>query len=183
MPDRLNLGSGRDYRPGWTNLDVTSDTKPDVVHDLDQLPWPFADGEFRRVEARDVIEHLENPLEVMAELHRICEDGATVEIAVPHFSSPNAYTDLTHRHFFGIQSFEYVTGEHMHSYYTRVRFECVYRRIHFALDRPLDRAVEWIVNRSPLIYERRWAWMYPALFLRFVLVVRKPDRPAESVAR
>ena len=110
--DSLNLGCGRKHLPHSVNLDVTPETNPDVLHDLNTLPWPLPDNHFSEVLAYDVIEHLDNFMGAMEEIHRVCRDKAKVKIAVPHFSSAEAYTDPTHRRCFGYFSFDYVTGEH-----------------------------------------------------------------------
>ena len=166
----LNLGSGKRYDSAAVNLDITEDTNPDVVHDLEQIPWPFPDDRFERVVAIDVIEHLSDSLATMAEIHRVTKPGGTVTIATPHFSSSNAFTDLTHRAFFGYFSLDYLTGEHFHDFYTRERFIMRRRRIWF---RPglVNRVVQKLAARYPERYEQRWAWMFPALFLEFELEV------------
>jgi SAM-dependent methyltransferase len=168
--DRLNLGSGKKYDPEAVNLDITARTNPDVVHDLEVTPWPFEEGRFERIEAIDVIEHLSDPLAAMQEIHRISRPSARVHIALPHFSSGNAYTDLTHRGFFGYYSFDYLTGEHMHDYYTAVRFRMVQRNIWF-YPGLINRVAHKLANRHPERYERRWAWIFPAWFLDFELEV------------
>ena len=73
----------------------------DVVHDLNCIPWPFADDTFEEVHAYDVLEHLEDVVRALEEIHRVSRHGATVHVTVPHFSSANAFTDVTHRHWFG----------------------------------------------------------------------------------
>jgi SAM-dependent methyltransferase len=166
--EALNLGCGKRYDAHAVNLDVTPDTSPDVVHDLDETPWPFPDDRFSRVEAIDVIEHLADPLSAMAEIHRILRPGGRVLIALPHFSSSNAFTDLTHRGYFGYFSFDYVTGEHEHDYYTRARFRMVDRQIYFKPG-AANRLASRLAARYPDRYEQRWAWMFPAWFLRFEL--------------
>src|SRR4051812_33063329 len=80
LPPVLNLGCGRKHLPGAVNLDVTLDTSPDVVHDLNRRPWPFPDDSFREVVALDVIEHLDDVIGSMEEIHRVCRDGAVVRI-------------------------------------------------------------------------------------------------------
>jgi SAM-dependent methyltransferase len=172
----LNVGCGRKKLPGAVNLDITTATDPDVVHDLNVRPWPFPDSRFAEVHANDVIEHLDNLLGVMDELHRVCRHGARIQITVPHFSSPNAFTDPTHRHYFGWFSFDYFTGEHEHNYYTRSRFHMAKRRMifHPTLSNKL---VHRLANRYPARYERAWAWSFPAWFLSFELEVIKEGSP------
>jgi SAM-dependent methyltransferase len=172
--ESLNLGCGRKHVAGAVNLDFNPETLPDVVHDLNQLPWPLPDDHFREVLAYDVIEHLDDFIPVMEEIHRVCRDRAVVRIAVPHFSSPEAYTDPTHRRYFGHLSFDYVTGEHELQFYTRVRFRKLHSRIIF-WPTLVNKLVWRLANRHPAAYERRWAWMFPAWYLYFELEVRKGD--------
>jgi SAM-dependent methyltransferase len=168
----LNLGCGRKRADQAVNLDITPDTQPDVVHDLNQRPWPFTDNRFSEVLANDVIEHLDDVLGAMAEIHRVCRDGALIKTTVPHFSSANAFTDPTHRRFFGRFSFEYFTQEHELSFYSKARFRQRTARLIF-YPTLVGRIVHRLANRYPEQYERRWAWMFPAWFLYFELEVIK----------
>ncbi len=168
----LNLGCGRKHRTDAVNLDVTPDTNPDVVHDLDVLPWPFPDDQFEEVIALDVVEHLDDIVKVMEEVHRICRPGAVLRITVPHFSSANAFTDPTHRHYFGWFSFHYFTGEHEFSFYSRSRFRRRSSGIVFTQSL-MNKLVHRYANRWPKRYEQRWAWVFPAWFLHFELEVLK----------
>jgi SAM-dependent methyltransferase len=168
----LNLGCGMRRMDEAVNLDITVATSPDVVHDLEVRPWPFADNRFRDVYAFDVIEHLDDFFGAMEEVHRICMSGARVHISVPHFSSRNAYTDPTHRRFFGITSMDYLEAGHALCFYTGARFRVVSRRIFFEPSL-LNSVVLRLANRYPERYERRFAWIFPAWFLSFELEVLK----------
>jgi len=168
----LHLGSGRKYAPEAINVDRISTTDPDVVHDLDSFPWPFVNGRFREVRAFDVMEHLNDIVAAMEEIHRICVDGASVLITVPHFSSVNAHTDITHRHNFSSRSFDYFTGANEFAFYTSKRFMPVKSTIIFA-PTLFNKAVWRAAARWPGEYERRWAWLFPAWFLSFELKVIK----------
>ena len=179
--DILNLGCGRKHLPNAINLDVNSDVKPDVVHDLNCIPWPFPNGHFREVVAHDVIEHLNDVVATMDEIHRVCRHGALIRMTVPHFSCANAFTDLTHRHSFGWSSFHYVTGEEEFPFYTKARFRRRSTQIVF-LPTLLNKLVWRLANRYPKRYERRWAWMFPAWFLYFELEVIKEAREARGEA-
>ena len=166
----LNLGCGNKHLPNAINLDITPDTNPDIVHDLDQMPWPLPDNHFTEVVIYDVIEHVDNVIACMEEVHRVCKPGAVVKISVPHFSCANAFTDPTHRHYFGWFSFHYVTGEHNFSFYTRKRFKRRNITLNFRHSN-LNRIVRRYANRKPKEYEARWAWIFPAWFLMFELEV------------
>ena len=48
---KLNLGCGEDKKEGYVNVDFHSHVKPDVVHDLNVVPYPFAESTFDLVEA------------------------------------------------------------------------------------------------------------------------------------
>jgi hypothetical protein len=173
--DVLNLGCGHKPDSKAVNVDVTAVTNPDVVHDLDVRPWPFPDNRFGEILLFDVIEHLDDLTGVMEELHRVGRDGAVVKITTPHFSCANSFTDPTHRHHLGWFSLDYFTGEHEHSYYTQARFRIRARSLVF---RPtlVNKIIRRLANRWPAVYERRWAWMFPAWFLYFELVVDKRVR-------
>lgn len=170
--ERLNLGCGLKHLPDALNLDITNETNPDVVHDLNRLPWPLPDNHFREVLAYDVLEHLDDFIGVMEEIHRVCRDKARVCITVPHFSGPEAYTDPTHKRYFGYNSFDYVTGEHEIAFYTRLRFRKLSSSIIF-WPTLLNKLVWRLANRYPAAYERRWMWIFPAWYLYFELEVQK----------
>ena len=169
---RLNLGCGRKPLADAVNLDVSDRVGADLTHDLNVTPWPFPDGQFEEVHAYDVIEHVADVVAALEEIHRICRPGAVVHITVPHFSSANAFTDLTHRHWFGWRSFDVFTDTHELSFYSPARFRRRTTRISFHPS-PLNRVAFRLANRWPERYERRWAWMFPAWFLYFELEVVK----------
>ena len=155
------------------NLDITTDTNPDVVHDLNVLPWPFDSDRFQEVLMYDVLEHLQDVVAAMEEIHRVSQNGAIVRISVPHFSSANTFTDPTHRHQFSVLSFNYFTGEHQFSFYTRKRFRCRSAQIVFHPSLA-NKVIHRLANHWKERYEQRWAWMFPAWFIYTELEVIKP---------
>jgi SAM-dependent methyltransferase len=168
----LNLGSGRKKIEGAVNVDLVGDTSPDLVHNLNCLPWPLPSGQFDKVVARDVIEHLDNIVEIMEEIHRVCRPNAVLDLTVPHFSCSNAFTDPTHRHYFGLFSFNYFTGENEFPFYTKAKFRRVSTQLCF-LPTLMNKLVMRLANRYPRQYERRWAWLFPGWFLHFELEIVK----------
>jgi len=168
----LNLGCGRTLMPGATNLDISPLSGVDVVHDLRQFPWPLDDNTFSRILCIDILEHLPDTVATMEEIHRISKPGAVVEIAAPHFSCANAFTDPTHCHQFGFFSFDIFTGEATHNHYTDVRFSYRSRNLIFHPTRK-NTLIRRVANRWPAFYERHLCWILPAFFLYVELVVRK----------
>jgi SAM-dependent methyltransferase len=177
----LQLGAGRqrlavEAGDRLVRLDLRPDTRPDVVWNLDRFPYPFADDTFDYIDCTDVLEHLFDLVRVMEELHRIGKPGCRIHIATPHFSSSNSYTDPTHLHHLAYRSFDYFTGDNPWSFYSRVRFAKRRSEIVFHPS-PLNRLVSRLARRWPDVYERRFAWLFPAWFLSFELLVAKPSPP------
>lgn len=170
---KLNIGCGRKHLAGAVNLDVSADVGADVVHDLNRFPWPFEDGTFDEIYAYDVLEHVVDLPPVLEEIHRIAKPGGVLCVTVPHFSSANAFTDLTHRHFFGWRSFDpYEPGDKFDFYSRTARFRRRHTRISFYRS-IVNRIVFRLANRWPDRYEQRWAWMFPAWFIYYELEVLK----------
>jgi SAM-dependent methyltransferase len=162
---RLNLGCGHESKHGWVNLDIAALPGVDVVHDLNVMPLPLADGSFDEIECIDILEHLRELPDIMRELHRILAPGGRLHIQGPHFTSYTWPTDPTHRRAFAINTFEFFTTSSLHDrdYYFDFAFAAVERRaIRFqqVAWQPWNRLVEWLVNRN-----RRLQSAYEATFL------------------
>ena len=94
---RLNLGCGRDIRPGWVNIDCAPLPGVDHVVDFDGKPvLPFADDSVAYSEGSHVVEHLRDPLPFMAELWRVTEPGGRAVFRCPYGSTDDADEDPTH---------------------------------------------------------------------------------------
>jgi len=97
---KLNLGSGRRKQDGWVNVDNDPTSEPDVLHSLEDLPWPFEDSVAEEVLMSHVLEHVgqkpDDFLAIMKELYRVCRDGAEVRVIVPHPRHDNFLADPTH---------------------------------------------------------------------------------------
>jgi hypothetical protein len=95
---KLNLGCGHERLEGWLNVDKSG--TPELVVDLEQFPWPWADSSVEAVRLHHVLEHLGETtasyLGVLRELYRVCQDGARVFITVPHPRHDDFLIDPTH---------------------------------------------------------------------------------------
>lgn len=124
---KLHIGCGHVIKDGWVNHDVANLPGVDVVHDLNQFPWPWKDQAFDEVYMKDVLEHLDDVIKVMEELHRITEPGAKVFIAVPYWNSWEAVTDPTHKNQFNEFTLQFFDPTHWRCkdrpYYSTARFK------------------------------------------------------------
>jgi hypothetical protein len=97
----LNLGCGFFKLDGYLNVDASDVCEPDMVVDLNQLPWPFEDDEFQHIVAKDILEHLGNDkvslVDIVKEMYRVSENGAVWEVQVPHHRCDHAWDDPTHK--------------------------------------------------------------------------------------
>jgi SAM-dependent methyltransferase len=104
----LHLGCGTRPLAGAVNHDKRPAAGVDVAHDLDVLPWPWADGAFSKVIALDVMEHLRADVaEWLDECWRILADGGTLALRLPAWDHENSHIDPTHRRLFHPLSFGY----------------------------------------------------------------------------
>ena len=103
---KLNLGCGRDYRPGWINVDFNRTVRADVYSTFTE-GLPFADNSVDLVVLDNVLEHVHRDryFAFLDDLHRVCKPGARIQIWVPHASGMWALKHPTHYNFFGIGSF------------------------------------------------------------------------------
>ncbi len=84
---KLNLGCFNDIKEGYVNLDKGRfNVGVDVIHDLENFPYPFKDNTFKKVYARCILEHISvnKRVKVLSELHRICKDKAIIHIEVSY---------------------------------------------------------------------------------------------------
>jgi len=160
----IHLGCGLSKRPGSIGVDWEKFDGVDVVHDLDQFPYPFPDQEFDLVIAEHVLEHLENLVKVVEEIYRLLNLGGRLEITSPHFSSADNFTDITHKHFLTSRSFDYFCpGSDLYKYgYSKMaKFKIIKKELGPRPWPPALKAMGYVINRFPVFYERRFAFIFP----------------------
>ena len=109
----LDLGCGKKKRPGTIGVDYSDRHDADVIHDLNVFPYPFESDSIDKVYLDNVLEHLDEPMRVMNEVHRITKTGGEVKVIVPYFRSVWAFIDPTHKTFYTVDSFAYYDPDHI----------------------------------------------------------------------
>lgn len=103
---RLNIGSNDRREPGFLSVDICEPA--DVVHDLNVLPWPWADNSVEHIKAWDVLEHLNTRIAVLNEIWRILVPGGHVHITVPDAAQGSGmWQDPTHISPYCVNLFKY----------------------------------------------------------------------------
>lgn len=184
---KLNLGCGRFKKDGYVNLDCCAHLSPDVLHDLNKFPYPFADNSFELIEADHVLEHLSDPFAAMHEIHRILQPGGKAVIRVPHFS--RGFMHPAHR--IGIDvSFPYYFNPSFKGGYCGVAFDPGKIRMRWFAQTYLKKTMlpaygyyfgiifgavaDFFANLSPFFCSRLWCfWVGGFEEVEFNLVCRK----------
>jgi len=179
----LDLGCGKDKLPGAVGMDMNLASHADVIHDLDERPWPFEDNRFEHVRAQDVLEHVADFMGVMEEIHCVCRAGASVLVRMPFMSSVNFTTDPTHRRAGTSSTFDYFDPESTLGQYSYSKAHFKLREFHYGrfyhgshvshMRRWDKRLVPWLEKHS-VIYEHYFAYWYPMHDITYQLEVIKP---------
>lgn len=184
---KIDLGAGPVARPGFFALDHLPLKGVDIVADLNKPFELLPDGCCAHLKASHVLEHINELLPLMAEVHRILASDGVFEIVVPHFATPFAYSDPTHVRFFGLYSMHYFVDEddqpgprRVPAFYTPTRFTIEDIRVRFEvggrIDGILGRLMNYRVNRSFLSqaqWERRLAWLIKPAEIHYRLRPKK----------
>ncbi len=174
---KLNLGCGKKIKKGYVNLDFYPLPGIDIVADITKK-LPFEDNAFDEVLTEHVLEHIIDLDALLAELHRITKKDGAIKIFVPHFTNFGAYTDPTHKRFFGFFTMDYYTEKNEMSFYTPVRFKIKKKKLFFYLTKTSkisfeNKPLTFIMNLMPLVYERFLCWIIPAQEIYYELEPEK----------
>ena len=136
IPRKLNLGSGKDWRQDYFNVDVDPYWQPDAVMDFN-LPAPVGqplttqrfvavvleNNYFDEIIANDALEHIRNLTTTMTTCLNLLRVGGLFRIAVPYDLSWGAWQDPTHVRAFNERSWLYYTDWFWYMGWTEARFD------------------------------------------------------------
>ena len=138
IPQKINLGSGKDWREDFLNADILDRVNPDWLVDICS-PLPFGEcvhtrrfGTFRLeaeqfdlIIANDVLEHLPDLVTAMSSCLSLLKESGEMHIQVPYDLSYGAWQDPTHVRAFNERSWLYYTDWHWYLGWKSERFQLV----------------------------------------------------------
>jgi SAM-dependent methyltransferase len=174
----LDVGCGNSKFKNSIGIDIMAFSDVDVVHDLNQTPWPFDENYFDRIIFKHSISHLNDIIKIMNEVHRIIRKDGIVDIIAPHFSCDNYFTDPTHKFSTGYRSMNYFCNnvENWNWKYTDKYYSLIKSYISFgAFNIDFNKnelnnrmnihkylGIEFLINKIPRIYEKFLSFIIPS---------------------
>ena len=139
--------------------------------DLDNdEPLPFADAHFDAVVAKDILEHVQKPWNVLSRVSRVLRPGGIVLASVICYRSRRVWSDYTH-----VRGFTEKTAAQLFDD-AGFRVERVWRMGGVPLSARLD-----LIHMIPTVLRIPpcdWAWTSS-----YELIARKPSAPGEGANR
>ena len=138
VPAKLNLGSGKDWREDYFNVDFDPYWEPDAVLDFNH-PLPIGkpletarfgavvlqNNSFDEIIANDSLEHIPSLMTAMHSCLNLLKVGGVFRISVPYDLSWGAWQDPTHVRAFNERSWLYYTDWFWYMGWTEARFDLI----------------------------------------------------------
>ncbi len=108
---KLELGPGKTENLAWASIGLgpKEDPEADIFWNLEDGGIPLPDESVDEIYSNQTLEHLRRDVFIhhMNEEWRVLKPGGFVDHCVPHYESPWAWGDPTHRNVFTEASFRY----------------------------------------------------------------------------
>lgn len=98
QPQKLFMACGEERREGFLHVDAFDSSNPDVVHAIEQTPWPFESDRFTEI----VINHLSRvgkeiyqQKSILSEIYRVCAENAILTLNLPWIRHDSYWADPT----------------------------------------------------------------------------------------
>jgi len=130
MPDKIivDLGCGRRKYPNSIGIDRIKLKSVDIIADLNKS-IPLKSDSVDVFVSFHCIQHLNDFIFVVEEIHRVVKPNGVVKIKLPYFNCFDAFTDPTHKHFFTERAFDYFADEIYFNYYSKAKFKIVKKKL------------------------------------------------------
>lgn len=119
---KLDIGCGKNKIEGAIGIDISKNSDVDLICDIEK-GLPFKDSVFVEIYCNQILEHVNDLIKLMEEIHRVCRSHAKVFISTPYYASLDAFSNPDHKRFITEYTFDMFTEWHCDSYITDARFK------------------------------------------------------------
>lgn len=115
---KLDIACGQNKQVGFKGIDIAGN--PDIVHDLNEFPWPIKTSCVKQVFCSHYVEHIphwrpgwerDGWWMFFDELYRVMKPDATAEIIHPYAMNGRAFQDPTHTRYITDATWAYLNRE------------------------------------------------------------------------
>ena len=171
MGIRIDVGAGGACKEGFVGVDqkaYSPSTK--YIVDLNKNKLPFEDGTVDEIYSSHTLEHLNDPMEMVKEFYRVLKPGAKCTIKVPYGMSPLSKKP-NHKNYWNMHCIDYFNGEYIEDYPKWATVKFGHNWVQGGIYKPLEIIFDFIIAKSPMTYEKRFAYLFP--FFELVIEVAK----------
>jgi SAM-dependent methyltransferase len=193
----LELGCGNRKRNQQAiGVDILDYPDVDIVGDVYEVLASFPIQSVDAVYSYHFIEHVPDVPKLISELARIVKPNGYVQFVAPHFSNPYFYSDLTHRSFFGLYTFCYLSSDSPFSrqvptYQNNFLFSIEYVDLRFKSAKPfyVRYALKSLIgkifnscNYMKELYEENFCYIFPCYEVSYRLKRLEVRSPSATLA-
>lgn len=174
----LELGCGplRKFEDSIT-VDIVDLEGVDVIANINEGLSFIPDNSIDEIHSSHFLEHVQDLEKTMSEIYRILKPGGKKIGTVPHFSNPYFYSDYTHKSFFGLYTFYYMSKRSslkrkVPTFYNDLDFKIVEIKFNFYTRFRVWKIYQYLFNRNDSMkefYEKNLCYIFPASEISFVL--------------
>jgi len=178
----LELGCGpiRKFSNSIT-IDMVDLETVDIVADISDGLGFIPDNSIDEIHSSHFLEHVQDLEFLMSEIYRILKPNGRKIGTVPHFSNPHFYSDYTHKSFFGLYTFYYMSKtsslkREVPTFYNNLDFKVIEIRFNFysnfRIRHYIRRIYQMIFNINNYVkeyYEENMCYLFPANEIYFIL--------------
>ncbi|MHC4519481.1 MAG: class I SAM-dependent methyltransferase [Planctomycetota bacterium] len=132
-PVEVNIGASKTRIPGFVNVDVVP--WADISIDLNRDPLPFDDDCVDLIFCYHTLEHVDDLVAVLSEMHRVLRHGGRLLVGVPYVSlTEYNLVNPYHKQNFNEYTFDFFDPGKLlgsASEHTPIRFEKIYHQFHY----------------------------------------------------
>lgn len=176
----IGCGPNRKFENSIT-IDIVDLDTVDIVANVDDGLGFIPDNSIDEIYSFHFLEHVKDIEFVMTEIYRILKPGGKKIGTVPHFSNPHFYSDYTHKTFFGLYTFYYMSKttsltRKVPTFYNSLDFKVISIQFNFYSHsrmrhyiRKIYKKVFNLNNYMKEYYEENLCYLFPANEIHFIL--------------